>query len=32
MGLKGHAGATGIGLPGQKGDRGKRITHEPYTC
>lgn len=23
MGPKGHTGATGIGLPGQKGDRGK---------
>lgn len=25
MGLKGHAGPPGIGLPGQKGDRGNLI-------
>lgn len=23
IGIKGHAGAPGIGLPGQKGDRGR---------
>lgn len=30
MGLKGHSGAPGIGLPGAKGDRGKNAKYSSW--